>query len=68
VPSALQDAPLLRIRIESEPANNLQKTPEIMVDKAQSVARERVGEVLGHMTEEQVLAVSRSLAVFLDVI
>ena len=64
----LRDAPLFRIRIESEPTNNLQKTSEIMVDKAQSVPRERVGEVFGRVTEEQMLAVSRSLAVFLGVI
>ena len=68
VTGELRDAPLFRIRIESEPANNLQKTSEIMVDKAQSVSRERVGEVFGHVTEEQMLAVSRSLAVFLGVI
>ena len=64
VTGELRDAPLFRIRIESEPANNLQKTSEIMVDKAQSVSRERVGEVFGHVTEEQMLAVSRSLQSF----
>ena len=64
----LRDAPLFRIRIESEPANNLQKTSEIMVDKVQSVPRERIGEVFGRVTEEQMLAVNRSLAVFLGVI
>jgi mRNA interferase MazF len=68
VTGELRNAPLFRIRIESEPTNNLQKTSEIMVDKAQSVPRERVGEVFGHVTEEQMLAVSRSLAVFLGVI
>jgi mRNA interferase MazF len=68
VTSELRDAPLFRIQIEAGPANNLQKTSEIMVDKAQSVPRERVGEVFGRVTEEQMLAVSRSLAVFLGVI
>ena len=68
VTGELRNAPLFRIRIESEPTNNLQKTSEIMVDKAQSVPRERVGEVFGHVTEEQMLTVSRSLAVFLGVI
>jgi mRNA interferase MazF len=68
VTGELRNAPLFRIRIESGLANNLQKTSEIMVDKAQSVPRERVGEVFGHVTEEQMLAVSRSLAVFLGVI
>jgi mRNA interferase MazF len=68
VTGELQEAPLFRIRIEPDLTNNLQKTSEIMVDKLQSVARGRVGEVFGHVTEEQMLAVSRSLAVFLGVI
>lgn len=68
VTSELRGAPLFRVRIEPEPANGLQKTSEIMVDKAQSVPRERVGEVFGQLKEEQMLAVSRSLAVFLGVI
>ena len=65
VTSDLRDAPLFRIRIEAQPANNLQKTSEVMVDKIQSVPRDRVGEVFGCVTEEQILAVSRSMAVFL---
>ncbi len=68
VTGELRDVPLFRIRIESQPANNLQRTSEIMVDKVQSVPRERIGEVFGRVTEEQMLAVNRSLAVFLGVI
>lgn len=68
VTSELRGAPLFRVRIEPEPVNGLQKTSEIMVDKAQSVPRERVGEVIGQLKEEQMLAVNRSLAVFLGVI
>lgn len=68
VTSELRSTPLFRVRIEPVPANGLQKTSEIMIDKAQSVPRERVGEVFGRLTEEQMLAVSRSLAVFLGVI
>ena len=68
VTGELRDAPLFRIRIEAEATNNLQKTSEVMVDKAQSVPRERIGEVFGRVTEEQMLAVSRSLAVFLGIV
>lgn len=68
VTGELRDAPLFRTRIESGPANNLQKTSDIMVDKPQSVPRAHVGDVFGHVTEAQMLAVSRSLAVFLGVI
>jgi len=68
VTGELRDAPLFRIRLEPGGTNNLQKTSEIMVDKAQSVPRERVGEVFGRVAEEQMLAVSRSLALFLGII
>lgn len=68
VTSELRGAPLFRVRIDPEPVNGLQKTSEIMVDKAQSVPRDRVGKVFGELKEDQMLAVSRSLAVFLGVI
>ena len=68
VTGELRNAPLFRIQVEPDAGNGLQKTSEIMVDKAQSVPRERIGDVFGHLREEQMLAVSRSLAVFLGVI
>jgi mRNA interferase MazF len=36
-----------------------------MVDKAQSVPREKIGDVVGHLDDEILLAVNRALAVFL---
>jgi len=68
VTSELRNAPLFRIQVEPDSSNGLQKTSEIMVDKAQAVPRDRIGEVFGQVSEEQMLAVSRSLAVFLGVI
>jgi mRNA interferase MazF len=68
VTSELRDTPLFRIRLEAGTPNNVQKTCEIMVDKAQSVLRERVGKVFGRVTDEKMLEVNRSLAIFLGVI
>lgn len=68
VTSELRETPLFRIRVEPTPDNGLQKTSDVMVDKAQSVPRERVGDVFGHLGAEEMLAVSRSLAVFLSVV
>jgi mRNA interferase MazF len=68
VTSELRETPFFRIRVEPTPANGLHKTSEVMVDKAQSVQRERVGDVFGHLREEEMLAVSRSLAMFLGVV
>lgn len=68
VTGALRETPLFRIRLEPTPANGLQKVSQAMVDKAQSVPRERIGNVFGHVGEEDMLAISRSLAVFLGVV
>jgi mRNA interferase MazF len=68
VTGELKATPLFRIRVEPSPSNGLQKASDIMVDKVQSVSRERIGNAFGRVSEEQMLAVSRSLAVFLGVI
>ena len=68
ITSELRDAPLFRVSIKPSEANGLQKPSEVMVDKAQSVPREKIGDTFGHVSAEDMLAVSRSLAVFLGVI
>lgn len=68
ITSELRDAPLFRVLIKPSEANGLQKPSEVMVDKAQSVPREKIGDTFGHVSAEDMLAVSRSLAVFLGVI
>ncbi|MDR3393106.1 MAG: type II toxin-antitoxin system PemK/MazF family toxin [Sulfuriferula sp.] len=64
----LRDTPLFRISVEPNETNGLRKTSQIMVDKVQTVPREKIGEIFGHMAEEDMLAVSRALAVFLGVV
>ncbi|WHZ13161.1 MAG: transcriptional modulator of MazE/toxin, MazF [Burkholderiaceae bacterium] len=68
VTSELRAAPLFRIPLAPDEQNGLQQASEVMVDKAQSVPREKIGATFGHASEEDMLAVSRSLAVFLGVI
>jgi hypothetical protein len=45
--------------------NGLSKTSQVMVDKPQSIAREKIGAVSGHLDDEPMLAVNRALAVFM---
>ena len=45
--------------------SELRKVSEVMVDKPQTVARERVGKSIGRLDDESILAVNRALAVFL---
>lgn len=65
VTSDLREAPLFRIAIEPDPGNGLRKPSQIMVDKAQTVARDKVGNTFGRLDDETLLAVNRALAVFL---
>ncbi len=63
--SELRDTPLFRITVEPTPANGLQQRSQIMVDKIQTIPREKVGAVLGVLEDSQLLAVNRSMALFL---
>jgi mRNA interferase MazF len=68
VTSELRSMHLFRIPMRPSQENGLQQASEIMVDKAQSVPRDKIGPAFGRASPEDMLAVSRSLAVFLGVI
>lgn len=61
----LVDAPLIRLTVQPTPENGLRKPSQIMVDKAMSVKRERLGEPFGRLEDDTMVAVNRSLALFL---
>ncbi len=65
VTSELRDLPLFRITIPANEQNGLSKPSQVMVDKPQTVARDKVGSVNGRLEDETLLAVNRSLAIFL---
>ena len=65
VTSELRDAPLFRILVNPTEQSGLNNPSQVMVDKPQSVAREKVGPVFGRLDNESMLAVNRALAVFL---
>ena len=65
VTSDLRATPLFRITVEPTPENGLNKPSQVMVDKPQSVARDKIGAVVGHLDDVAMLAVNRALAVFL---
>lgn len=64
ISGTLVDAPLIRTMIEPTPANGLRKPSQVMVDKAMSVKRGKIGATIGHIDAEAMLAVTRALAVF----
>lgn len=67
ISGTLQDAPLIRLTVQPTPENGLRVVSQVMVDKAISVKRERVGSPFGRLDDETVLSVTRSLAVFLGI-
>lgn len=67
VTSTLRDAPIFRITVDPSSANGLQRVSQIQVDKIMTVARERVGEVIGRLDDATLLKVNRSLAVFVGI-
>lgn len=65
ITSDLRFTPIYRVTIEPTPENGLRKPSQIMIDKPQAIAREKVGQVVGHLEDETMMAVSQSLALFL---
>jgi mRNA interferase MazF len=67
VTGELRDAPLFRITVQPTENNGLSKPSQIMVDKPQSVAREKIGEIFGRLEDESMVSVNRALAIFIGV-
>jgi mRNA interferase MazF len=67
VTSALRNTPIFRVTVDPSPENGLQRISQVQVDKVMTVARERVGEVIGRLDDTTLLKVSRSLAVFIGI-
>jgi mRNA interferase MazF len=65
VTSELRDTPLFRITVPSTSDNGLLKTSQVMVDKAYTVPREKIGKVVGFLDEATMLSINRALALFL---
>jgi len=63
--STMVDAPLVRITIHPTAANALSRSSQIMVDKAMTIRREKIGKVFGHLDDGTMVSVSRLLALFL---
>jgi len=65
ITSELRDTPLFRINVNSMPENGLLKTSQVIVDKTQSVPRNKIGKTLGRLDDATMLSINRALALFL---
>jgi mRNA interferase MazF len=67
ITSTLVVAPLLRVNVQPSTENGLRKPSQVMVDKAMTVKRDKVGQVFGHIGSSTMVEVERCLAVFLGI-
>ena len=65
ITSTAIEAPLLRVLVEPDADTGLLQPFWVMIDKAMSVKRERVGRSIGRVRDETLMTVTRNLAVFL---
>ena len=64
ITSDLRSTPLFRIDIAPDVHNGLLKPSQIMVDKAQTVPAEKIGNVVGVLDDATMMAVNRALALW----
>lgn len=60
-------APLLRITVSPSAENGLQKPSQVMIDKAVTVQRDKIGQAFGRIDADTLVEVERCLAVFLGI-
>lgn len=63
--SEIHDLPLLRVTVEPTKGNGLRLRSQVMVDKATTIPRGKVGSTIGHLDEATLEAASKALATFL---
>ena len=67
VTSKLVAAPLLRITVQPNVENGLQKPSQVMLDKTITVKRDKIGQAFGRIDVDAMVEVERCLAVFLGI-
>jgi mRNA interferase MazF len=63
--SELHDWPLLRVTVGPSSANGLKKPSQVMIDKAATVPRDKLGSRMGRLESSTMRAVDEALAAFL---
>ena len=62
------EAPLVRLPIDPSEENGLDQPSQIMVDKVTTVPRSSLGKRLGRLRDDELVALNRSLIVFLGLV
>lgn len=65
ITSELQDAPLFRLTIDPAPGNGLRARSQVMIDKLQSLRRDRIRRSIGVLSGTQLKKVDAALRLWL---
>jgi len=60
--SHLRDAPLLRLTIEPEVSNGLEKTSQVQTNRIVTIRTEKIGIKIGKLNDQQQVELNRLLA------
>lgn len=63
--SDLREAPLFRVGVSPSAANGLRRSSRVMIDKAATVPKSRIGQRIGRLDAGTMRRVDEALAVFL---
>ncbi|MGA9284111.1 MAG: type II toxin-antitoxin system PemK/MazF family toxin [Solirubrobacteraceae bacterium] len=62
------EAPLIRLPIDPSEESGLDQPSQIMIDKVTTVPRSSLGKRLGRLRDDELVALNRSLIVFLGLV
>lgn len=65
--SELHDWPTFRVTVQPSVRNGLRQPSQVMIDRAVSLPRDKVGTVFGQLEDATMRMVSRTLSLFLGV-
>ena len=61
--SAIVDAPLLRLAVKPAPGNGLKKVSQVQANRILTLPTEKTGQRIGQLTETEITALNRMLAI-----
>jgi len=59
------DAPLFRIPVDADETTGIRQSSRLMVDKITTVPRNKLGEPIGRLSDDDLARLARSVVVFL---
>ncbi|QWE18813.1 type II toxin-antitoxin system PemK/MazF family toxin [Polynucleobacter corsicus] len=65
ISSNLMQAPIFRLDIEPDGSNGLTKPSQVQIDKIQSIRIEKIGAIIGELSDVMMVRVNRALALWL---